>query len=247
MGKLTTTDDLPARMRIALGPAIAIPKLRDPFRAPRDAGAARQDPVPRLVDTYGTFRTRSCGFTAINVPNGQAAPAAGHAAWFEISSFLAKQEGQELQLAGVLCEQLATDPGAGAGFQPWGATNGLQAAVVVGQGLPCRAGGGWSNGPCGVPGVLATGPGLISTFQDPQYIWSETFPAGSFTDAIPLKRTVGAVWLPVCVPLGMNDRVQVALVVRTAANASGADRTLRGLVHVQLTLAETIKSKVLKR
>ncbi len=216
-----------------------------------DLGTPRAVPVPSpsgpsrslLTDLFPTFQSINCGFEALTVLDGTAAPASGISAWYGLAKFDIAQFGQDVWLDYVGVQLGPTEPNATGNNLVWGTSAGAGAAIVVGRNLPTLLDA-WTTAQCYVPGVEAAAAGNVIANGPSPYDAVFSFPTGTYQDTAPNKPFLPLPFGKVVKRYRVGEIFDVALVVRgSQVAASGANKTLRGhvLVNVRLGLTQTIE------
>lgn len=206
-------------------------------------GAARRGSpgASVLVDLFPTYSRVVCGFEAITVANGTAAPASGSSAWYGLAKLNIPDEvNQPVFLDYAAATLSPTNPSATGTNLVWGELNGTGAAIVVGLNLPSQLNA-WTAAPVYVPGVENSTNGNLFADTVSPYAAFFQFPNGDNDDTAPARVFLPEPMGKVAFRIPEGSTLDVALVVRGSqvVNSSGSDKTLQGHATVTLRLGLT--------
>lgn len=179
----------------------------------------KQADITLAQSAYPTFMTVRGGFTKIATGAGLNI-AVGECGWYPL---IRLRSGENIErsvaLFGLTIEQTAADTtGVGGGLggvttpQAWGNIKGEGAGIVAGEDLPTLTGT-WKSAPCSVPGVSASGTGLIAESQTSKEIMGLQWAPGSYSDPVPFKRVLSFQFSPYVIRMRPGSRFDVALVI----------------------------------
>lgn len=184
--------------------------------------------------------------TSIAIPAGTSITT-GMCGWYPLIDVPARDFGEDLVLFGWSTSLLSTNPTptTPASQATWGTTKGERAAIVFGDGNLPIAANTWSSAPFNVAGINSAL--TLDVSERPNYLGFATFPAGSFTDAIPFKAVVPFLASPFIRRLTPNSRIQAALVVDGGQVTAGANKVLLCSIAVQMHLGLTQHPNAFRR
>ncbi len=188
-----------------------------------------------LTDQFPGFKSLPCGFTQISIVNPTIT--AGESAWLGLGRWKVQGDGpfdpkQEIGIYAVTLELGPTDNASAADIS-WGTTLGLGGAIVIGTNLPFGTVGGVSSSPAYVPGVEASGQGILLSQRHSPYIFSTGFPSGKLTDTVPAKTWLRVSFAPYIYRVARGTTIDVALVIRRA-QITGQTGNINGLARVAI-------------
>lgn len=176
--------------------------------------------------------------TQIPIPAGTSITT-GMCGWYPLIDIPARDFGEDLVLFGWSTSLVSTNPtpSTPASQATWGTVRGERAAIVFGDGNLPIAANTWTSAACNIAGVNSAL--TLDVSERPNYLGFVTFPAGSYTDAIPFKATVPFLASPFVRRLTPDRRIQAALVIDGGQVTAGANKTILCSIAVSMHLGLT--------
>lgn len=235
---LVNPELLPLGLRGAPTDRRAALPHRQLVRAAGDA-VLDQDDSPRstLLDLRAPLKIERAWMAEIAVPGGFVS---GEAAWYGMGVWrVGDHVPDEVALTGYAIEANAADVDGGGGYSAWGDVRGEAAAVVIARDIGIGLGE-WRSAPSYMPGVEAAGAtSLLTQRPAPEWVRAWGLPPGKYTDTSPAKLYDARVFGADQYPLSSGHTIGVYLVVRGSQIQAAAGGTIRGRIHVELSLSRT--------
>lgn len=206
--------------------------------------------APTVRVAHAGFSRLTVDLSPLNAQGDTTVPEA--VAWYPLASIRPHQFGDEVALVCATIDMLPTyhdDAGdtLGSGDSlPWGSSNGLAAAIVIGKNLGL-APGVWTAKPAyilGLQGAIAPFKGYDTTHPygatesdsgPAPYLAYTQFPPGSFADAIPIPKRAYFPFSGTAARVAQSETLDVALVLDR--KLLGSQGEIFGYAHCSLVLA----------